>query len=73
MVATYSLNDWLTELMIDNSFDFIFIDWLIFLLIDWLIAVTKLDAANHFTVSHLEDDDNWKLVEKAQVHRVNEE
>jgi len=29
--------------------------------------VTKLDAANHFTVSHLEDADNWKLVEKAQV------
>jgi len=29
--------------------------------------VTKLDAANHFTVSHLEDPDNWKLVEKAEV------
>ncbi|XP_023341038.1 adenosine kinase [Eurytemora carolleeae] len=29
--------------------------------------VTKLDAANHFTVSHLEDEDNWKLVQKAQV------
>ena len=29
--------------------------------------VTKLDAANHFTISHLEDDENWKLVQKAQV------
>jgi len=29
--------------------------------------VTKLDAANHFTVSHLEDADNWKLVEKSKV------
>ena len=29
--------------------------------------VTKLDAANHFTVSHLEDPENWKLVEKAKV------
>jgi len=29
--------------------------------------VTKLDAANHFNVSHLENPDNWKLVEKAQV------
>jgi len=29
--------------------------------------VTKLDAANHFNVSHLENADNWKLVEKAQV------
>jgi len=29
--------------------------------------VTKLDAANHFTVSHLEDAVNWKLVEAAQV------
>lgn len=29
--------------------------------------VTKLDAANHFTVSHLDVEENWKLVEKAQV------
>jgi len=29
--------------------------------------VTKLDAANHFNVSHLEVDQHWKLVEKAQV------
>lgn len=29
--------------------------------------VTKLDAANHFSVSHLENADNWKLVEKAEV------
>jgi len=29
--------------------------------------VTKLDAANHFTTSHLEDKDNWDLVEKAKV------
>lgn len=29
--------------------------------------VTKLDAANHFTVSHLEDAANWKLVEAADV------
>ena len=28
--------------------------------------VTKLDAANHFTVSHLEDVDNWKLVTSAK-------
>ena len=30
-------------------------------------SVTKLDAANHFTVSHLEDAENWKLVEKSKV------
>jgi len=29
--------------------------------------VTKLDAANHFTPAHLEDQDNWSLVEKAEV------
>jgi len=29
--------------------------------------VTKLDAANHFSVSHLEVQDHWNLVEKAQV------
>jgi len=29
--------------------------------------VTKLDAANHFSVAHLDNADNWKLVEKAQV------
>jgi adenosine kinase len=28
--------------------------------------VTKLDAANHFTVSHLEEEDNWSLVTKAK-------
>jgi len=29
--------------------------------------VTKLDAANHFTVSHLENAENWKVVERAQT------
>jgi adenosine kinase len=29
--------------------------------------VTKLDAANHFTVSHLENAENWSVVEKAQT------
>lgn len=29
--------------------------------------VTKLDAANHFNVSHLEEGDNWKVVEKAKA------
>jgi len=29
--------------------------------------VTKLDAANHFTEAHLEEPDNWKVVEKADV------
>jgi len=29
--------------------------------------VTKLDAANHFNVSHLEDSANWKLTEAAAV------
>ena len=29
--------------------------------------VTKLDAANHFTVSHLENPENWAVVEKAQT------
>jgi len=29
--------------------------------------VTKLDAANHFTPSHLDNPDNWKVVETAQV------
>jgi len=29
--------------------------------------VTKLDAANHFTVSHLEDAANWAVVEAAQT------
>jgi len=29
--------------------------------------VTKLDAANHFSISHLENADNWKLAEKSEV------
>jgi adenosine kinase len=29
--------------------------------------VTKLDAANHFTVAHLEDAKNWKVVEEAKA------
>jgi len=29
--------------------------------------VTKLDAANHFTVEHLEDAKNWKVVETAKA------
>jgi len=29
--------------------------------------VTKLDAANHFTPAHLDDKDNWALVEAAKV------
>jgi len=29
--------------------------------------VTKLDAANHFTPAHLDNADNWKVVEQAQV------
>ena len=29
--------------------------------------VTKLDAANHFTVDHLDDGKNWKTVETAKV------
>jgi len=29
--------------------------------------VTKLDAANHFTVSHLEEEANWKVVEAAET------
>lgn len=29
--------------------------------------VTKLDAANHFTVAHLEDANNWKVVEEAKA------
>ena len=32
--------------------------------------VTKLDAANHFTTSHLDNPDNWKVVETSQVHFV---
>ena len=28
--------------------------------------VTKLDAANHFTVSHLEEEANWELVKTAK-------
>ena len=28
--------------------------------------VTKLDAANHFTVSHLEEESNWDLVKAAK-------
>jgi len=28
--------------------------------------VTKLDAANHFTVSHLEEEENWSLVAAAR-------
>lgn len=30
--------------------------------------VTKLDAANHFTTAHLEDKENWALVEAAKVY-----
>lgn len=30
--------------------------------------VTKLDAANHFTVDHLEKSENWEVVEKAKVY-----
>merc|ERR1711972_29055 len=29
--------------------------------------VTKLDAANHFTIAHLEDAKNWKVVEAARA------
>jgi len=29
--------------------------------------VTKLDAANHFKITHLEDSENWAVVEKAKV------
>merc|ERR1739838_478294 len=29
--------------------------------------VTKLDAANHFTVSHLEESANWSIVTSAKV------
>jgi len=29
--------------------------------------VTKLDAANHYTEEHLNDPENWKLVENAKV------
>jgi adenosine kinase len=29
--------------------------------------VTKLDAANHFTPAHLDEKDNWALVEAAKV------
>ena len=29
--------------------------------------VTKLDAANHFTVAHLDEPDNWKVVQAAQA------
>ena len=29
--------------------------------------VTKLDAANHFTVSHLENSANWEVVTDAQT------
>jgi adenosine kinase len=29
--------------------------------------VTKLDAANHFTVDHLEISENWEVVDKAKV------
>ena len=29
--------------------------------------MTKLDAANHFTVSHLENPDHWRVVERAQT------
>ena len=28
--------------------------------------VTKLDAANHFTVSYLEEESNWDLVKAAK-------
>jgi len=30
--------------------------------------VTKLDAANHFTIDHLEKSENWEVVEKAKVY-----
>jgi len=30
--------------------------------------VTKLDAANHFTIDHLEKLDNWDVVEKAKIY-----
>jgi len=30
--------------------------------------VTKLDAANHFTIDHLEKAENWEVVEKAKVY-----
>jgi len=29
--------------------------------------VTKLDAANHFTIDHLEKSENWEVVEKAKI------
>ena len=29
--------------------------------------VTKLDAANHFTVAHLDEPENWKVVEAARA------
>ena len=34
--------------------------------------VTKLDAANHFTVSHLEEETNWALVKAAKSVTINE-
>lgn len=30
--------------------------------------VTKLDAANHFTIDHLDKSENWEVVEKATVY-----
>ena len=29
--------------------------------------VTKLDAANHFTISHLEEETNWSVVSAAKL------
>ena len=29
--------------------------------------VTKLDAANHFTPDHLDQPDNWAVVDKSKV------
>lgn len=30
--------------------------------------VTKLDAANHYTLAHLEEEEHWKCVEEAKVY-----
>ena len=29
-------------------------------------SVTKLDAAEHYSIEHLDDPENWKIVEKAK-------
>ena len=31
-----------------------------------IFVVTKLDAAAHYSSDHLDDPDNWRLVEKAK-------